>query len=155
MLRLGAQRGLWEGAPGMTGDTSLQRASGIATVMFTDVEASTGTTTRMGDEAAGRLFGEHDRIIRDQVAAHGGRTVRSTGDGFVVLFDSARKAVGCALSIQTDLAAQQDGIRIRIGLNAGEVTEGNGELFGAAVNLAARVTERADGGEILVTETVR
>jgi len=139
----------------MTGDKSLQRASGIATVMFTDVEASTGTTTRMGDEAAGRLFGEHDRIVREQVAAHGGRTVRSTGDGFVVLFDSARKAVGCALSIQTDLAAQQDGIRVRIGLNAGEVTEGDGELFGAAVNLAARVMERADGGEILVTETVR
>ena len=139
----------------MTGDTSLQRASGIATVMFTDVEASTGTTTRMGDEAAGRLFGEHDRIVREQVAAHGGRTVRSTGDGFVVLFDSARKAVGCALSIQTDLAAQQDGIRVRIGLNAGEVVEGDGELFGAAVNLAARVMERADGGEILVTETVR
>jgi YVTN family beta-propeller protein len=139
----------------MTGDTSLQRASGIATVMFTDVEASTGTTTRMGDEAAGRLFGEHDRIVREQVAAHGGRTVRSTGDGFVVLFDSARKAVGCALSIQRDLAAQQDGIRVRIGLNAGEVVEGDGELFGAAVNLAARVMERADGGEILVTETVR
>jgi peptide/nickel transport system substrate-binding protein len=123
--------------------------------MFTDVEASTGTTTRMGDEAAGRLFGEHDRIVREQVAAHGGRTVRSTGDGFVVLFDSARKAVGCALSIQRDLAAQQDGIRVRIGLNAGEVVEGDGELFGAAVNLAARVMERAGGGEILVTETVR
>jgi len=139
----------------MTGDTSLQRASGIATVMFTDVEASTGTTTRMGDEAAGRLFGEHDRIVREQVAAHGGRTVRSRGDGFVVRFDSARRAVGCALSIQADLAAQQDGIRVRIGLNAGEVVEGDGELFGAAVNLAARVMERADGGEILVTETVR
>ena len=78
----------------------------------------------MGDDAAGRLFAEHDRIVREQVAAHGGRTVRSTGDGFVVLFDSARKAVGCALAIQTDLAAQQDGIRVRIGLNAGEVRGG-------------------------------
>ena len=76
------------------GRMSSQRASGIATVMFTDVEASTDMTTRMGDDAAARLFGEHDRIVREQVAAHGGRTVRSTGDGFLVLFDSAREAVG-------------------------------------------------------------
>ena len=134
---------------------SSQRASGVATVMFTDVEASTDLTTRQGDDAAGRLFAEHDRIVRDHVAAHGGRHVRSTGDGFLVLFDSARGAVACALSIQRDLGAQEDGVQVRIGLNSGEVVEGDGELFGAAVNLAARVMERARGGQVLVTDTVR
>jgi class 3 adenylate cyclase/ABC-type oligopeptide transport system substrate-binding subunit len=134
---------------------SPQRSSGIATVMFTDVEASTDMTTRLGDDAAAPVFAAHDRIVRDQVAAHGGRHVRSTGDGFVVLFDSARSAVACALSIQGDLAGHEDGIRVRIGLNAGEVIEGDGELFGAAVNLAARVMDRAGGGEVLVTDTVR
>ena len=134
---------------------STQRASGVATVMFTDVEASTELTTRQGDDAAGRLFAEHDRIVREQVAAHSGRHVRSTGDGFLVLFDSARGAVACALSIQRDLAALQDGVQVRIGLNTGEVIEGDGELFGAAVNLAARVMERARGGQVLVTDTVR
>ena len=134
---------------------SSQRAGGVATVMFTDVEASTELTTRQGDEAAGRLFAEHDRIVREQVAAHSGRHVRSTGDGFLVLFDSARGAVACALSIQRDLAALQDGVQVRIGLNTGEVIEGDGELFGAAVNLAARVMERARGGQVLVTDTVR
>jgi adenylate cyclase len=122
--------------------------------MFTDVEASTDLTTRQGDAAAGRLFAEHDRIVRDRVAAHGGRRVRSTGDGVLVVFESARSAVASALAIQRDLA-QDDGIQVRIGLNTGEVVEGADELFGAAVNLAARVMERADGGQVLLTDTVR
>ena len=114
------------------------RASGIATVMFTDLEASTDTTTRLGDDAAAALFAGHDRIVREQLAAHGGRNVRSTGDGFLVLFDSARSAVACALAIQRQLAEHDTGVRVRIGLNAGEVQEGDdGALFGAAINLAA------------------
>jgi YVTN family beta-propeller protein len=132
-----------------------QRTSGIATVMFTDVEGSTDITTRLGDDAAASLFATHDRIVRDQVAAHGGRDVRSTGDGFLVVFDSARAAVSCALAIQRELAEQDGAVRVRIGLNAGELLEGDGELFGAAVNLAARVMDRANGGEVLMTDTVR
>src|SRR5919197_529195 len=67
-----------------------QRTSGIATVMFTDVEASTDITTRLGDDAAAPLFAAHDALVREQLAAFGGRDVRSTGDGFLVVFDSAR-----------------------------------------------------------------
>ena len=134
---------------------SSQRSSAVATVMFTDVEASTDLTTREGDLAAAALFDEHDRIVRDRVSAHRGRIVRSTGDGFLAIFDSAGDAVGCAESIQRDLAAQVDGIRVRIGLNTGEVFQADGEVFGAAVNLAARVMDRARGGQVLVTDTVR
>ena len=134
---------------------SSQRSSAVATVMFTDVEASTDLTTREGDLAAAAVFDEHDRIVRDRVTAHRGRIVRSTGDGFLAIFDSAGDAVGCAESIQRDLAAQVDGIRVRIGLNTGEVFQADGEVFGAAVNLAARVMDRARGGQVLVTETVR
>ena len=132
-----------------------QRTSGIATVMFTDVEASTDITTRLGDDAAASLLAIHNAIVLDQVAACGGRDVRSTGDGFLVVFDSARAAVSCALAIQRELAEQEHRIRVRIGLNAGEVLEGGGELFGAAINLAARVMDRAEGGEVLTTDTVR
>ena len=89
------------------------------------------------------------------IAAHGGRQARSTGDGFLVLFDSARSGVACALAIQRELAAQQDGLRVRIGIGAGEVQEDEGELFGAAINLAARVMDRAGGGQVLVTDAVR
>jgi YVTN family beta-propeller protein len=132
-----------------------QRTSGIATVMFTDVEASTDITTRLGDDAAASLLARHNTIVLGQVTAHGGRGVRSTGDGFLVVFDSARAAVSCALSIQRELTEDEQAVRVRIGLNAGEVLEGDGEPFGAAINLAARVTDRAKGGEILATDTVR
>jgi YVTN family beta-propeller protein len=134
---------------------SEQYTSGIATVMFTDVEASTDITTRLGDDAAASLLATHDTVVLDQVAAHGGRDVRSTGDGFLVVFDSPRAAVSCALSIQRELTKREHVVRVRIGLNAGEVLERGGELFGAAINLAARVMDRADGGEILTTDTVR
>jgi YVTN family beta-propeller protein len=132
-----------------------QRTSAIATVMFTDVEASTDITTRLGDDAAAALLATTDRIVLDQIADFGGRDVRSTGDGFLVIFDSPRSAVSCALTIQRELTEQEHPIRVRIGLNAGEVLKGDGELFGAAINLAARVMDRADGGEVLATDTVR
>ncbi len=131
------------------------RPSGIATVMFTDLEGSTETTTRLGDDDAASLFAQHDRIVRDAIATHGGRQVRSTGDGFLVLFDSARSGVACALSIQRELAAREDGLRVRIGIGVGEVQEDESELFGAAINLAARVMDRAGGGQVLVTDAVR
>ena len=135
---------------------SEQRTSGTATVMFTDVESSTDITTRLGDDAAASLLATHNTIVLDQVAAFGGHDVRSTGDGFLVVFDSARAAVSCALAIQRELTEREHPIRVRIGLNAGEVLHGGGdELFGAAINLAARVMDRADGGEILTTDTVR
>ena len=69
---------------------SEQRTSGTATVMFTDVESSTDITTRLGDDAAASLLATHNTIVLDQVAAFGGHDVRSTGDGFLVVFDSAR-----------------------------------------------------------------
>src|SRR5512133_928871 len=134
---------------------SAQRASGTATVMFTDVESSTDITTRLGDEAAASLLATHNTIVLDQVAAFGGHDVRSTGDGFLVVFDSARAAVSCALAIQQELTEREHPIRVRIGLNAGEVLHRGDELFGAAINLAARVMDRAEGGEILTTDTVR
>jgi YVTN family beta-propeller protein len=132
-----------------------QRTSGTATVMFTDVESSTDITTRLGDDAAASLLATHNTIVLDQVAAFGGHDVRSTGDGFLVVFDSARAAVSCALAIQRQLTEREHPIRVRIGLNAGEVLHSGDELFGAAINLAARVMDRADGGEILTTDTVR
>jgi YVTN family beta-propeller protein len=134
---------------------SEQRTRGTATVMFTDVESSTDITTRLGDDAAASLLATHNTVVLDQVASYGGHDVRSTGDGFLVVFDSARAAVACALAIQRELIEREHPIRVRIGLNAGDVLQSGDELFGAAINLAARVMDRADGGEILTTDTVR
>jgi class 3 adenylate cyclase len=100
----------------------------------------------------------YETIIDDKVAEHAGRRIKGLGDGFMISFGSARHGVECALDIQQAIAAYskqnpERKLRIRIGLNTGEVVEEGGDIFGAAVNVAARVAGKAKGGEILVSET--
>jgi len=133
---------------------------GTITVLFTDVEGSTEMRNRLGDEAAQRLIKAHEELVREEVGGHGGREVKALGDGFMVAFSSARRAVACAVAIQKALEHRnqhhpQERLSIRIGLNAGEVTEDSGDLFGAAVNAASRVAAKARGGEILVAAVVK
>ncbi|MCH8814193.1 MAG: adenylate/guanylate cyclase domain-containing protein [Chloroflexi bacterium] len=136
----------------------------VHTILFTDVEGSTALTERLGDAKARDLLREHERITREALAAHGGSEVKTMGDGFMTSFGSAVKALECAIAIQQSFAehnaSAEDPIRVRIGLNAGEpIAEddpsGRGDLFGTAVNLAARVAAKAEGGEILVADVVR
>ena len=131
---------------------SPHRTSGVATVMFTDLEASTDTTTRLGDEAAAAFFATHDRIVREQFEEHGGRRVSPPATASSR--SSTRRAARSRARWRSSASSRrsEDGPRVRIGINAGEVREDEGELFGAAINLAARVMDRADGGEILVTD---
>ena len=126
---------------------------GPVTIMFTDVEGSTALHTRLGDEDARGLLRRTEATIRSALEAHGGYEVKGTGDGHLLWFGSARRAVACAVAIQRSLVGSD--VRVRIGLSTGEVTEEDGDLYGEAVNLAARVAARADGGEILVAEVVR
>ncbi len=118
----------------------------LKAVLFTDVEGSTALTERLGDENARELLREHERIT-------------TMGDGFMASFGSAQKALECAISLQQAFAARNESadepISVRIGLNAGEPIEEDGDLFGATVNLAARIAARAAGSEILVADTVR
>jgi class 3 adenylate cyclase/streptogramin lyase len=133
---------------------------GVVTIAFTDVEGSTDLTRRLGDTAARRLIEEHKRIVRTAVAEHGGREIDSIGDGFFLTFNSTRRAVSCAVAIQRALdehVREHPGeeIRVRIGLNVGEVLERDGHPFGAAVNASERVAAHARGGQIYVSEPVR
>ena len=93
------------------------------------------------------------------MARHGGHEVKHTGDGFMVAFSSASRALSCAVDIQKAFAEHNETadepIRVRIGLNAGESIKEAGDYFGTAVTLAARVADRAQGGQILVSELVR
>ena len=131
----------------------------LKAVLFTDVRGSTGLTERLGDEKAREFLREHERITREALNAHGGSEVKTMGDGFMASFGSAQKALECAISLQQAFAARNESadepISVRIGLNAGEPIEEDGDLFGATVNLAARIAARAAGGEILVADTVR
>jgi YVTN family beta-propeller protein len=137
-----------------------QVAQGVVTIMHTDVEGSTDLTTRLGDELAQRRILEMKRIVREQVARHGGREIDNPGDGFMLTFSSTRRAIDCAIAIQKALADHEreqteDGVRVRIGLNVGEVVGDDEHPFGAAVNAGARVMAQAKGGQVLVSEMVR
>jgi len=134
---------------------------GTVTVLFTDVEGSTDLTTRRGDEAAQGILRAQRELVRQQVERHSGHEVKSLGDGFMVAFASARRAVACAVSIQRALEEHnrqqppEQQVRVRIGLNTGEVILEEADLFGAAVNAAARIAAKAKGRQILVSEAVR
>jgi class 3 adenylate cyclase/pimeloyl-ACP methyl ester carboxylesterase len=128
--------------------------SGLVTILFTDMEGSTTQTQRLGDAAAQDVLRMHNKIIRDALKEHGGSEVKHTGDGVMASFGSARSALGCAVDIQRGLA-DTDGIRVRIGLNAGEPIAEEQDLFGSSVQLAARVCAKAEAGQILVSNVVR
>ena len=94
------------------------------------------------------------------MTAHSGREVKALGDGFMVVFASPRKALECAVAIQQELEdrnidSPDEAVRVRIGVNTGEVVVEGDDVYGQAVNAAARIASRAKGGEILVSEIVR
>lgn len=110
----------------------------------------------MGDEQGRKVLREHEQITREILKQRGGTEVKTMGDGFMASFGSATKAVECAVALQRSFT-ERDGepLSVRVGLNAGEPIEEDGDLFGATVILASRVAAQAAGGEILVTDTVR
>jgi class 3 adenylate cyclase len=135
-------------------------AAGVfRTVLFTDVAGSTSMMQRLGDEEGRAVLREHERITRQALKAHGGTEVKTMGDGFMASFSSATKALECAIAMQRTFAehneSAEEPIRVRIGLNAGEPIAEEADLFGAAVILAARIAAKAEGGEIMVSDTVR
>jgi class 3 adenylate cyclase len=116
----------------------------------------------------------HEGIVREALQSHGGSEVKAMGDGFMASFASATGALECAIAMQRAFAdwnagvgagqappdgaassAPTEAIRIRIGLNAGEPIAEEKDLFGTAVNMAARIAARAEGGEILASDVVR
>ena len=121
--------------------------------MFTDLESSTALTQRVGDEAAQDVLHGHNDAVRKSLKDNGGREVKHTGDGIMAAFPSAVRAVEAALQIQRDLAGGE--VRVRIGLNAGEPIAEDDDFFGTAVQLAARVCDRAEPGQVLVSNVVR
>ena len=133
---------------------------GTVTILFTDVEGSTALTNRLGDAAARELMGAAEALARDEIAKHRGFEVKALGDGLMVAFQSARRAVDCATGIQQALerahrGSEGGGVQLRIGLNTGEVVRENADLFGATVNAAARIESQAEPGQVLVSDTTR
>ena len=129
------------------------RPTGTVTVVFTDIEGSTEVLETLGEERARELFREHDALVRSLVDGHSGTEVEKEGDSFMLAFSGARPAVKCACAIQRALADHTLNVRVRI--NTGDVVAEDDRYFGRTVYLAARVSGRARGGEILVSDLTR
>jgi class 3 adenylate cyclase len=124
-------------------------------IMFTDMHASTATTTLLGDSAAQEVVQAHDAAVRLALREHEGREVKHTGDGIMASFPSASAAIRCAIAVQLALAAPGNAPLVRIGINAGEPLAQGDDLFGTAVQMARRVCDAAAPGQILVSSVVR
>ncbi|MCA9829411.1 MAG: AAA family ATPase, partial [Dehalococcoidia bacterium] len=152
-------------------DVSLHAAAdGTVTLMFSDIEGSTALNEKLGDARWMEVLRAHNDLVDREVAAHGGRTVKTIGDGYMVAFPSPEAGVRCALAIQAALTPSRspaaagegrrdatllDGIRVRIGLHTGSAVRQGEDFFGREVNYAARVASAALGGEVLVSEVMR
>jgi len=135
------------------------------TILFTDMEGSTALTQRLSDARAQDILRTHNHIVRGALNAHGGSEIKHTGDGIMASFRSASRALRFAIAVQRALAQHNESnpdtpIRVRIGLNAGEPVaeddaDGRTDLFGTAVQLAARICANAEPGQIVASDVVR
>src|ERR671916_2469447 len=123
--------------------------TGTVTLLFTDIEGSTQLLRRLGDAYAG-VLAEHQRLLREAFAAHGGREVDTQGDAFFVAFPSAVDAVQAAVAAQRALAAHPwpEGatVRVRMGLHTGEPVSAGGRYVGIDIHRGARVAAAGHGG---------
>jgi class 3 adenylate cyclase len=132
----------------------------LRTILFTDIVGSTAAGNRLGDDAALAMVRAHNEIVREQLAAIGGREVKHTGDGIMASFESVTRAIECSMAIQRALQERNldpavEPVHVRIGLAAGEPITEDEDLFGTAVNLAARICDAAEPGSVYVSNVVR
>jgi class 3 adenylate cyclase len=134
-------------------------ASGVRTVLFTDLVGHTEMMQRLGDARGREVLREHERITRETLKQHGGAEVKTMGDGFLASFGTVTSALDCAIALQRAFAAHTDSmpepLHVRVGLNAGEPIEEDGDLFGSTVIMASRIAATAGAGEILIPEPLR
>jgi class 3 adenylate cyclase/pimeloyl-ACP methyl ester carboxylesterase len=125
----------------------------LMTVLFTDIVNSTEQAAVLGDAQWRQILGVHERLLRSEVEALGGRVVKLIGDGSLSTFHGPARAIRCAERLSA--AARERGIEIRAGLHTGECEVLEDDIAGIAVHIAARVSSLAGAGEVLVSRTVR
>jgi class 3 adenylate cyclase len=129
-----------------------QPTRALATVMFTDIVGSTEYAADLGDEAWRALLARHDDFTRHHVDDHGGRVIKSTGDGALATFDDPTDAITAAQTLIADLHASD--LDIRVGIHSGQIEITGDDVAGIAVHLAARISALAGPGDIYVSRTL-
>jgi class 3 adenylate cyclase len=140
-----------------TGPARTESLGGLRAMLFTDLVDHTRELVRVGDIAGQAWLRQHTTILREEIRRFKGNEEKWTGDGFFVTFDSARLGAHCAIAIQHAVSAHnsagaQTPVHVRMGLHSGEVLREEGELFGNAVVLAARIMDQAGSDEVLISE---
>ncbi len=134
--------------------------SGTLTMMVTDIAESTALAERLGDRRWIDVLADHNSLVRAAVACHGGTEVKAQGDGFLVVFASARRAILAAVDVQRALTRYGDDhpdtpVAVRVGLHTGEIVDIDGDVFGQNVVVAVRIADQAVPGEIVVSALTR
>ena len=125
----------------------------LLTVLFTDIVESTEQLAKLGDRRWRELLERHDALIRAELKRHGGREIKTTGDGFLATFEGPARAIECAQAIVA--GAGSLGIEIRAGVHTGECEVVGDDVAGMAVHIGARVGALARSGEVCVSGTVK
>ena len=125
----------------------------LATVLFTDLVGSTERAAQLGDHAWASLLERHHSMARVAIRDHGGEPIKTLGDGMLATFTGPAQAVRCASRVIAETDSL--GLDVRTGVHTGELELAHGDVAGLAVHLAARVMGLAEGGEVLVSRTVR
>jgi len=133
--------------------------SGTLTMMVTDIVDSTRLAETLGDRRWITVLGRHNELVRAEVARHGGTEVKAQGDGFLVVFPSARRAILAAIGVQQAISRDplhpDAPVAVRIGLHTGEIVDVDGDVLGQNVVVAVRIADRAGPGEIMVSGLTR
>lgn len=124
----------------------------LATILFSDIVASTDMAARLGDRRWTELLRDHDGLVRRQIHRFGGQFEKDTGDGYVATFDLPTHAIRCALALRD--GADHLGLQVRTGLHTGEIERTEDDIRGIAVHVAARTAGVAAAGEVLVSGVV-
>jgi adenylate cyclase len=125
------------------------------TFLFADLAGFTALTEAMGDEEAADLAGRFSDAVRDLLPRHGATAVKAIGDALMIHSDRAGEAIRLGLEIVHQVGGRHFFPTVRVGMHTGPAAERSGDWFGATVNVAARVSGLAPGGEVLVTEATR
>lgn len=126
---------------------------GVVTIVFTDVEGSTRLVQQLGDAPARAMLRRHDDVVRQVLKEHDGIEVERSGDAFMLAFRLPSRAVEFALDLQHRL--ERGDVRVRIGMDTGEVLREEKGYFGRTVFRAARIAALGRGGQVLASEVTK